>query len=342
MKNTHNTHTTVTTRNQETAQKIVDKICALIDEGNPLPWIKPWSTDGKYAVKIVDGEKIVTVPATAVNRRGQPYRGANVYLPAGEYVTYAQCHAEGGRIKKGATGWTVVYWTFYEKQATDEDGKPMVNEETGEPIMKRVPCLKYYVVFNVKDCEGIEQKHFPKPTEVRIPITHTEYVERDNSAKRNDEAEAVIADYVGRAGNGFQVFCDKESDSAYYSPAQDFVRVPCIGQYETGSEYYSTMFHELGHSTGHQTRLDRKQAMAACFGSQEYSREELVAESTAATILAALGMDDANTFRNSAAYIKSWASAIKKDPMMYVTAASRAQAAVDMILGLPTEIETGV
>lgn len=315
--------------NKQIAQKVVEKIVAMIETGKSLPWVKPWGRK-PATVTILDGIKTVTVNPAAWNRKtGKQYRGANTYLPVGEYVTWTQCVEAGGSVRKGATGWPVVYWNFTKKTETDPD--------TGEEKEITIPVLKYYTVFNIKDC-GLEQKHHPEPITITIQTTHEEPI---TGSDLDTSAEAVVSDYVRRAGNGFSVKRDAISDRAYYSPALDYVRVPMREQFDSRGEFYSTLFHELGHSTGHSTRLNRFTGKAACaaFGSEEYTREELVAESTAATILNALGMEDANTFRNSAAYIKSWASHIKADPMMYITATTRAQAAVDMILGTASDAE---
>ena len=314
--------------NKAVAQKVVDRLVELVESGESLPWVKPWNRKPN-TVTVVDGVKTVTINPTAWNRKGQPYKGANTYLPAGEYITFAQCKAEGGQVKKGAKGFPVVYWNF---QAVTK-----VDPTTGEEKEDKIPFLKYYTVFRVEDCDGIKQKHNPAPYTVEMPITHDEPVE--GYGELNSTAESIIADYINRAGNGFHVNRNEKSDRAYYSPAMDYVTVPMREQFAALPEFYSTLFHELGHSTGHKSRLNRFTGKAACasFGSQEYSKEELVAESTAATILNAIGMEEANTFRNSAAYVKSWASHIKADPMMYITATTRAQAAVDMILGIPSE-----
>lgn len=311
--------------NKDIAKKVVDRIVAMIEAGEPLPWVKPWGRSAN-TVTVVDGVKVVTYQPTAWNRRGQFYKGANAYLPAGEYITFNQCRAEGGKVRKGAKSWPVVYWNFCKKTETDPD--------TGEEKEITIPILKYYNVFNVKDCDGIKQKHNPGPRRVEIPITHTETLP-ENPADLLGVAETIIADYISRAGNGFYVQRDKVSDRAFYRPSADFVVVPMRSQFANMSEYYSTLFHELGHSTGHATRLNRFTGKAACaaFGSEEYSREELVAESTAASILNAIGLEEANSFRNSAAYIKSWSDHIKADPMTYVTAMTRAQAAFDLIVG---------
>lgn len=311
--------------NKQVAQKVVDRIVEMIEAGESLPWVKPWNRKVN-TVTIVDGIKTITVYPTAWNRKGVMYKGANTYLPAGEYITFKQAQAEGGSVKKGAKGWPVVYWNFIEKEVVED----------GQKKKEVIPILKYYTVFRVEDCEGIEQKHFPSPTTMEIPITHDEVVEDENGNDLNATAEAIITDYINRAGNGFKVNRDRVSDRAFYSPMQDYVTVPMRGQFAAETEFYSTLFHELGHSTGHSTRLNRFTGKAACaaFGSEEYSKEELVAEATAATILNAIGMEEANTFRNSAAYIKGWASHIKADPLMYVSAATKAQAAVDLIMGM--------
>lgn len=312
--------------NKEVAQRVIDRILEMIEEGKPLPWIKPWGKAN--TVTVVDGVKTVTVYPTAWNRKGSLYRGANTYLPVGEYITFNQCRAEGGTVKKGARAWPVVYWNFKEKETE--------NPDTHEIEKRTIPILRYYQVFRIEDTT-LEQKHSPEPRVIQIPVTHEEPI--DCTATLNDEAEAVISDYVSRAGNGFHINRDKVSNQAFYSPSADYVTVPMVEQFSTVAEFYSTLFHELGHSTGHKTRLNRFTGKAACasFGSVEYSKEELIAEATAAGLLNALGMEEANALRNSAAYIKSWAGHIKGDPLMYVSAAQRAQDAINLILGVPEE-----
>lgn len=164
-----------------------------------------------------------------------------------------------------------------------------------------------------------------------MEIYHDEPIEGNGDL--NVDAEAVIADYLAKAGKGLKVIRNQVSDEAYYRPSADMVQVPMREQHKTVGEFYSTLFHELAHSTGHKDRLNRF-ATVSFFGSETYSREELVAEATAASVLNALGMEEANTFRNSAGYIQGWASHIKNDPLMYVTAMTRAQAAFDMLMGI--------
>ena len=320
--------------NKEVAAKICDRIVEEVEKGGFLPWVKPWDRK-QNMVKVVDGFVEFTYYPSAWNRQGVEYKGVNTYLPGGEYITFAQCKKEGGSVKKGARGWPIVYWNFLCKKVRDE--------QTGEEKEEKIPVLKYYTVFNVKDCEGIEQKHNPEPRTAIIEKSHYEPVET-SSVSLNETAEAIISGYINRAGNGFHVNRDNVTDEAFYSPVADYVTVPCISQYEEVGEFYSTMFHELAHSTGHKTRLNRFSGKAAnaAFGSVEYSKEELVAEITAASVLNSIGLESANSFRNSAAYVKSWSQKIKSDPLCYVSAANKAQAAFDMLMGIAEATDSAV
>ena len=248
----------------------------------------------------------------------------------GEFITFNQCKAEGGRVKKGEHATTVVFWTQFVKETGDLDPK------TGDPIKKVIPVLKTYNVFHISQCEGLKQKHQPKEVTVKIPRTHFEPLD---PAEPDDDrivqsAEDIISGYLGREKT-LTMHRDQYSDRAYYAPAFDSVTVPTMKQFEHIEEFYSTAFHELGHSTGHEKRLDRK--IMNSFGSDPYSREELVAEITSASILNILGLESGNSFRNSTAYIQSWSEHIKNDPMMFVTATNRASKAVNYILGIEEE-----
>ena len=314
--------------NKEVAAKICDRIVEEVNKGGFLPWVKPWNRKPNM-VKVVDGTVEITYQPGAWNRDGVEYRGVNTYLPGGEYITFARCKKEGGSVKKGARGWPVVFWNFIKKTVKDENG---------EDKEEQIPVLKYYTVFRVEDCDGIEQKHHPEPRTVTVEKAHYIPV-KGSSVPVDDTAEAIIAGYVSRAGNGFKVNRESVSDRAFYSPAGDYVTVPCLSQYQENGEYYSTLFHELAHSTGHKTRLNRftGKAANAAFGSVEYSKEELVAEITAASVLNSIGLESANSFRNSAAYVKSWSEKIKEDPLCYVSAANKAQSAFDLIMGIEAD-----
>lgn len=318
--------------NNEIAKKVVDRMLETIKAEGVLPWTKPWNT-GKPSARVIDGYTEITVPATHWSRSGKLYQGINplllnFYGKKGEMITFNQCKAEGGRIKKGAKAAPIIFWSMIVKETDELD-------EDGKKIVKKIPVLKTYQVFSVEDdCEGLEVKHHPEPQVIRIARWHYEPVEGLENVELNEAAESVIAGYLGRA-QGLTMDCQGTSDRAYYSPALDHVVVPNVTQFPEIAEYYSTAFHELGHSTGHVSRLNRFSGSDAnaAFGSESYSKEELVAEITAASILTALGLESGNSFRNSTAYVQSWSKHIKDDPMMFVSAAGKAEKAVAMILG---------
>lgn len=320
--------------NNDIARRTVDRLVELIDQTGCLPWTKPWTKGARPNVQVFDGYTEITVPVRFWSRDGKPYRGINTLLlgmsgHTGEFITFARAKKDNPKctIRKGAKASTILYWNMIRKETGDVD-------ENGDPVVKVRPVLKYFSVFSVDDIDGIETKHHPEPEVIRIARYHSEPAPGIDPSSYDPAAEAIVADYVRRAAP-LQLDCVGTSNEAYYSPALDKVVVPNISQFAQVPEYYSTLFHELGHSTGHASRLNRlsgKDAIAA-WGDQNYSREELVAEITAASILSTLGMETGNSFRNSAAYVKSWASHIKDDPMMFVVAAGRAEKAIDLILG---------
>lgn len=235
----------------------------------------------------------------------QPYSLLNQMLlsKSGEYATFKQWQNLGGHIRKGAKAEMVVYWNIIEKEEIDKDG---------EKVVVGIPILKYYNVFHISDVEGVEP--------LEKPFSDVQPVEN---------AEQLIKDYITREGINYK---ETISDKAYYSPITDSVVVPCKNQYQNINDFYATAFHELTHSTGNKSRLNRITKLAA-FGSHEYSKEELVAEIGSATLLNLLGLETSKTFRNTAAYIQSWLKVLKNDNRFIVSAASKADKAVDYILG---------
>ena len=167
-------------------------------------------------------------------------------------------------------------------------------------------------IVHISQVEGVEP--LAKPFEDVKPI---------------EEADRIITDYVKRENIDFE---ECASNQAYYSPSFDRVVVPMKQQYKNINEYYSTTFHELTHSTGHKNRLNRLQTGAvAAFGSETYSKEELVAEIGSASLMNMLGIETPKTFRNSAAYIQSWLKVLRNDNKFIVSASSKAEKAVNYI-----------
>ena len=235
---------------------------------------------------------------------GKPYSLLNQMLlgRAGEYVTYKQAQQEGGWIRKGEKASIVVFW----KWMTVKD------EDTDEE--KEIPLLRYYNVFHISQCENITAKH-SKP----LP----------NSVEPNAAAQTIIDDYLTRESVTLE---HQQGDRAFYRPSTDTIVLPMREQFAETAEYYSTAFHEMTHSTGHAKRLDRLEK-TAFFGSDAYSKEELIAEIGAAALVNRCGLETAKSFRNSAAYIQSWLQALKNDKRFIVSAAGKAEKAVALIVG---------
>ena len=269
-------------------QEVTDRIIAQLDQG-VIPWHKPWiASSNAQSISHVTGK-----PYSLLNQMilGRP----------GEYLTFKQCEAEGGKIRKGEKSSMVVFWKFIEQE----------DEETHEK--KQVPFLRYYNVFHIDQCEGIKAKHAK-------PLYHP--------AQPDVIADQIIAHYLQTSGVTLH---HQEGDRAFYRPSTDSVTLPLLAQFKNTAEYYSTAFHELTHSTGHESRLNRL-SKTAFFGSEAYSKEELIAEIGAAALTNHVGLETASSFRNSAAYIQNWLSVLQNDKRFIISAAGKAEKAVDLIL----------
>ena len=228
-------------------QEVTDRIIAQLDQ-DIIPWHKPWiASNNAQSISHVTGK-----PYSLLNQMilGRP----------GEYLTFKQCEAEGGKIRKGEKASMVVFWKFIEQE----------DEETHEK--KQVPFLRYYNVFHIDQCERIKAKH------AKI---------LQQPAQPNAIADKIIAHYLQVSGVTLQ---HQEGDRAFYRPSTDGVTLPMLTQFKNAAEYYSTAFHELTHSTGHESRLNRL-SKTAFFGSEAYSKEELIAEIGAAALVNHAGLE---------------------------------------------------
>ena len=255
---------------------------------------------------VIPWQKPWVANGKAISRStGKPYSLLNQMLLGrpGEYLTFKQCQEAGGKVKKGEKASMVVFWKFIEQK----------DEETGE--VKEVPFLRYYNVFHIDQCEGITTKH---TTETAFP----------DGAATLEAAQEIIYDYLGREGVKLS---HEEGDRAFYRPATDEVVLPIRKQFMSTAEYYSTVFHELTHSTGHPSRLNRL-TRPSFFGTEDYSKEELVAEIGTATLVNHVGIETSTSFRNNAAYIQNWLAVLKDDKRFIVSAAGKAEKAVKLIL----------
>ncbi len=231
------------------------------------------------------------------------------------FLTFKQAKQLGGNVKKSEKGTKVVFWKiskFVKGQTTNEEGK-------GEDVYGRKFTPFIWTVFNIDQIEGVDFSIKEIEERVFTPI---------------EACEQIISGYAD---------CPKivhEGDDAYYSPSNDFINMPEKEAFKGEEQFYSVLFHEAVHSTGHETRLGRFSERPALvgFGSVEYSKEELVAEMGASFLNTFAGIKDAN-FRNSLAYMKGWLEPLKNDPKMIIYAAQKAHQAANYILGIEQEGE---
>ncbi|MBR3831001.1 MAG: DUF1738 domain-containing protein [Muribaculaceae bacterium] len=277
-------------------EEITNRIIREIEKG-VIPWQRPWRlTNGAVSYDT-----------------GKPYSLLNQILLSSdeeepeeeskEFLTFNQVKTLGGNVKKGAKSKFIVFWKMYKKEYENNDGEK--REQT-------IPVLRYYNVFEVSQCENIERRWTDKEKAILKPI---------------EDADNLINLYFDRETCKLEI---KESNQACYIPDRDVVIAPRLSQYENESEYYSTLFHEIVHSTGHKSRLDRLSNWKP--RSQEYSREELVAELGSVYLLNKLGIECEKTFKNSCAYLEGWGRALKGDKKLFAHAACKAEKAINYII----------
>jgi antirestriction protein ArdC len=247
------------------------------------------------------------------------YRGINLLLLnmeriAKEYstnwwLTYNQAKKKGGHVKTGERGTQIIFWKFI-----DVDRE--VEGDDGEKEMKRdvIPLMKIYYVFNVDQCDGIDAPDDGKPTQDVIIA----------------EAEMIQALYRSNGGAPVQ---HNGGNRAFYRPSSDSIHMPAKTAFKGAAHYYSTLFHEDVHSTGHEMRLNREGIVEHnFFGSAPYSEEELVAEFGAAFLMGRVGgAYVARTLEDSANYIAHWKSKLLDDGKLIFRVTSAAQKALDYI-----------
>ena len=294
---------TSTSSRKDVYQIITDKVVGLLEQGT-VPWKKPWKGGA------------AGMPKNAVSHK--PYRGVNVFMlsitadsmgyNSSYWLTYKQAESLGGNVRQGEKSTLVVFWKWLEKEQTDP--------ETGQKRTENIPMLKYYRVFNADQCENI--------TIPNVPIEDNEPLDFEPIAACEN-----IVDHMPHRPE----ITHSGQAQAYYRPSADLVHMPEKEKFMGVEEYYSTLFHELTHSTAHESRLDRKDSeKLAAFGSADYSKEELVAEMGAAFLCGYVDIEN-KTIDNSAAYIQGWLKRLRNDKRLVVHAAAQAQKAVDCILG---------
>jgi len=264
-------------------------------ENNIVPWEKPWSgtLDGAF-------NRVSKKPYSILNQMLLKYDG--------EYASFKQWKDLGGHIRKGEKSEIVVFWKMYPIKEKQDDGTETI---------KTIPLLKYINVFHISQVDGVEP--------LKQKVTH--------DIEPIDKAEKILNDYWNRENITIE---HVKGDKAFYSPMFDKIQLPLFEQFKQSEEYYSTAFHESVHSTMKTSRCNRQEdrkGKVVSFGSEEYSKEELVAEVGSAQLMNIVGIETTKSFRNSTAYIQSWLKVLRNDNKFIVSASSKAEKAVNYILG---------
>ena len=301
-------------------EMVTDRILAELEKGN-IPWHKPWirpTTQTTYTSVRID----VDPSSCAYSRStGRPYSLLNqmLLMRPGEWATYKQIAEAGGQVRKGEKSSLVVFWKFIDSKKVNA---------SGEEEIERIPMLKYYNVFHVEtQVDGLKPKARGAHDIVSIPTGKTK---AECEWEAIEAADEIVRKYLEISGVKHK---EVEGDRAFYRPSTDSIETPTKAQFKDPAEYYSTLFHEITHSTGHVSRLDRFRSVGShAFGSENYSKEELVAELGASALVNFLGIETTGSFKNNAAYIQSWIKQLRDDSKLIVHASGRAEKAVNYIL----------
>ena len=287
-------------------ETVTNRIIAELEKGI-IPWQKPWKTS---SAKVSTQADLQNVAFNRITKTAYGALNQMLLSHTGEYASFKQWKDLGGSVKSGAKAEMVVFWKWIDKTETDS--------ETGETKIVHIPFLKYYNVFHIDDINGVE------------PLTVADLNEPPAQGFESEqEAENVISHYSERESLPILY----RGNQAYYSPMQDHIVIPERFKFRKSAEFYSTVFHEITHSTGAKHRLDRlTENGLAMFGNEAYSKEELVAEIGASGMLSILKLETPSSFTNSTAYIQNWLQALRNDKRLIVTASSRAEKAIDYIL----------
>jgi antirestriction protein ArdC len=291
-------------------EEITNKIIAELEAGR-LPWVQPWGSSGVSAP--------LAMPKNAATGRG--YSGINVLIlwgavvqqgfPKQSWLTFRQALALGGNVRKGERGTPVVYADRF--VPNDERRR---SRETGDEAIA-IPFLKRFTVFNAAQCDGLPDDLIAVPP----PVPEGLIIPEVEGLIRASGADLLLG-----------------GDKAFYAPALDYIQLPRPESYFEPINWHRTALHELGHWTGHTSRLARD--LSGAFGSKLYSREELVAEMTSAFCCASLGI--VPTVRH-ADYLGSWLEVLREDDRAIVRAASAGSKAADYLLAFrPDHIEANV
>lgn len=304
---------------------VLKKVKATLLEGlkkDGLTWFKPWKSGMNFPIN---------------NKSGRAYRGFNNFIlnaqmqeygyEYNEWDTFKSISARKGQVKKGEKGTDIYFWLI-SYTAMGGSGKWY---RTKAECMKKENCneddiftnfdLRYYRVWNIGQCEGLTPKR---------PIDENAKV-----VKPIESCENILREYKKIAKK--LIFRNVEQDKAYYSPSKDMIVMPLMAQFNSEDKYYHTLFHEMVHSTGHDSRLNREGVATAKMltkSKHDYAFEELIAESGAMVLSGIAGINTDDESKQSQAYVNGWVKAVEKaDEKAIVSALTQSAKATDYILG---------
>ncbi|EFG9951004.1 DUF1738 domain-containing protein [Escherichia coli] len=317
----HTSRTAIKTPERDLYQLVTDRVVTAIENGVP-PWKRPWRS-ARNGVGLPE-----MMPANALT--GKPYTGVNVLLlwlaadeagyVSNDWLTYRQAQQLGGHVRKGEVATLAVIYKDWKKQAVDEHGNRLTDSE-GEPLMEIVPVLKSNPLFNVGQCDGLPEHLMVK-------------VEGSADALPADTFSERVLQVLN--GSGVSV-SSLPQDRAFYRPDLDRIVMPLSSQFDQVADYWTTLLHELVHSTGHEKRL-RRVGISTFTGrkSPEYAFEELIAEMGSAFLCAHLGI--AGDVQHES-YIDGWLKVLKSDKKALFRACRQAREASEYLLTRRTSQE---
>jgi antirestriction protein ArdC len=269
---------------QKAQQVVFDRLTTLIETSGKLPWQCPWNNER---------------PGNATSKT--KYNGVNAFLAGmdtacngyrtGRYMTYKQALDNGLTVREGSKALPIIYYSVKEKQ-----------KATGE--IDKMFIARYFSAFNLDQLDGDINKFLPGATDTK------------------DFPDLMLAINTNRFPDVFT----KRQDMAFYSPSEDYINLPVKSSFADSARYYSTLLHEIGHSTGHKSRLNRyaDDTKWSSFGSEAYSKEELIAEFSASFLCAHYGIENTAAIAQSASYLSGWTRYLKDKPKELFSAASQA------------------
>ena len=294
-------------------KNIYDKINDQVLEGlekEGLNWFRPWKS----------GQANQPMNYSS----GKFYKGFNIFMlnfvmvdreyEYNQWMTYKQAQAKGGQVKTGETATDIYFYKVSYHNATTGKYSDTPTGDLNE--WRKTFSMRYFKVFNIAQTEGIE----PLPVEEFEPTED----------QTNEMAKNLSTGYLERESITINPF----GNSASYSPSRDHIEMPSLETFCDSDSYYKTLFHEMAHSTGHETRLKRATLMdVAHWGDNTYSKEELVAEISAMYLVGILGLEPQDSTFNSQAYIKGWCKHLKDKSRECVNAMQQATKVVEFIQG---------